>query len=327
MTVPAVEVERIAVLAESVLDQVERAVIGKRQTLELVLMAILANGHILIEDLPGLAKTLVARSFAAATDLEFARVQFTPDLMPMDITGSFVLDADTGRPGFRPGPVFCNLLLADEINRAPAKTQAALLEAMQEHQVTADGVTRPLGPPFLVIATQNPIEYEGTYPLPEAQIDRFLIRARIGYPDRDPEWEMLDRRARRGTDDVDIEVVVDRSALLQMQSAIEEVHLSEPVGRYIVDLVAATRASGRVRVGSSPRGSLALMKLARARAALSGRGFVLPDDVQEVAIPALAHRLIIKPEFWAQELSEEKVIQDVLEQVPSPPAAPNAFQP
>ncbi len=196
MTAPAVEAERFAVLADAVLDQVERAVIGKRQTLELVLMAILANGHVLIEDLPGLAKTLVARSFAAATDLEFARVQFTPDLMPMDITGSFVLDPDTGRPGFRPGPVFSNLLLADEINRAPAKTQAALLEAMQEHQVTVDGVTRPLGPPFLVIATQNPIEYEGTYPLPEAQIDRFLIRARIGYPDRGPEWEMLDRRAR-----------------------------------------------------------------------------------------------------------------------------------
>jgi MoxR-like ATPase len=322
-----VEVERIATLAESILDQVERAVIGKRHALELVLMSMLANGHVLIEDLPGLAKTLVARSFAAATDLQFARVQFTPDLMPMDITGSFVLDPESGRPGFRPGPVFSNLLLGDEINRAPAKTQAALLEAMQERQVTVDGVTRPLEPPFLVIATQNPIEYEGTYPLPEAQIDRFLVRVRIGYPGPDPEWEMLDRRARRGSDEVDIEVVVDRPALLEMQAVVEEVHLSEPVGRYIVDLVAATRSSGRVRVGSSPRGSLALMKLARARAALSGRAFVTPDDVQEVAVPALAHRLILRPEFWAQELSEEKVVEDVLEQVPSPPAAPSAFQP
>jgi MoxR-like ATPase len=314
-------------LASAILDQVERAVHGKRKELELVLMAILADGHILIEDLPGLAKTLVARSFAAATDLQFARVQFTPDLMPMDITGSYVLDRDTGLPGFRAGPVFCNVLLADEINRAPAKTQAALLEAMQERQVTADGVTRPLGPPFLVIATQNPIEYEGTYPLPEAQIDRFLIRARLGYPGADAEWEMLHRRAERGTDEVQLDVVVDRATFIAMQNVVEDVHVSEPVGRYIIKLVAATRSSGRVRVGSSPRGSLALMKMARVRAALSGRGFVLPDDVQDVALPALAHRLILRPEFWAQDLSEEHVIEEVLEQVPSPPATPSAHSP
>ncbi|MEX1126305.1 MAG: MoxR family ATPase [Acidimicrobiia bacterium] len=323
MSLPAVDAERVGVLAGSILDEVEKAVYGKRQALELVLMAILADGHILIEDLPGLAKTLVARSFAAATDLDFARVQFTPDLMPMDITGSLVLDPGTGLPGFRPGPVFSNLLLADEINRAPAKTQAALLEAMQERQVTSDGVTRPLGPPFLVIATQNPIEYEGTYPLPEAQIDRFLIRARLGYPAPDAEWEMLDRRAKRGTDEIGLDVVVDRTTLMGMQKVVEEVHVSESVGRYIVELVAATRSSGRVRVGSSPRGSLAVMKLARAKAALSGRGFVLPDDVQEVAVPALAHRLILRPEFWAQDLSEERVIEEVLEQVPSPPAIPS----
>jgi MoxR-like ATPase len=317
----------IGALAKSILDEVERAVHGKRRELELILMAILADGHILIEDLPGLAKTLVARSFAAATSLQFSRVQFTPDLMPMDITGSFVLDPATGLPGFRPGPVFANVLLADEINRAPAKTQAALLEAMQERQVTADGVTRPLGPPFLVIATQNPIEYEGTYPLPEAQIDRFLIRARLGYPKPDAEWEMLRRRAERGTDEVELDVVVDRETLMGMQKVVEEIHVSEPVGKYIVQLVAATRSSGRVRVGSSPRGSLAVMKLARARAALSGRGFVLPDDVQDVAVPALAHRLILRPEFWAQDLSEERVIEEVLEQVPSPPATPSVHSP
>ncbi|MDP9495668.1 MAG: MoxR family ATPase [Actinomycetota bacterium] len=327
MSLPLVDAGAVGQLAGSILDEVEKAVYGKRHALELMLLAILADGHILIEDLPGLAKTLVARSFAAATDLDFARVQFTPDLMPMDITGSLVLDPGTGLPGFRPGPVFSNLLLADEINRAPAKTQAALLEAMQERQVTADGVTRPLGPPFLVIATQNPIEYEGTYPLPEAQIDRFLMRARIGYPMPDAEWEMLDRRAKRGTDDVELKVVVDRTTLMAMQTVVEEVHVSESVGRYIVELVAATRSSGRVRVGSSPRGSLAVMKLARAKAALAGRGFVLPDDVQEVAVPALAHRLILRPEFWAQDLSEERVIEEVLEQVPSPPAIPSAHMP
>jgi MoxR-like ATPase len=327
VSAPQVDAGTVGQLAGSILDEVEKAVYGKRQALELVLLAILADGHILIEDLPGLAKTLVARSFAAATDLDFSRVQFTPDLMPMDITGSFVLDPVTGLPGFRPGPVFSNLLLADEINRAPAKTQAALLEAMQERQVTADGVTRPLGPPFLVIATQNPIEYEGTYPLPEAQIDRFLIRARLGYPSPDSEWEMLDKRAKRGVDEVELGVIVDRSTLMGMQRVVEEVHVSESVGRYIVQLVAATRVSGRVRVGSSPRGSLAVMKLARAKAALSGRGFVLPDDVQEVAVPALAHRLILRPEFWAQDLSEERVIEEVLEQVPSPPAVPSVHSP
>jgi MoxR-like ATPase len=247
--------------------------------------------------------------------------------MPMDITGSLVMSPENGRPEFRPGPVFANLLLADEINRAPAKTQAALLEAMQERQVTADGVTRPLAPPFLVVATQNPIEYEGTYPLPEAQIDRFLVRVRLGYPTADSEWEILESRANRGTDEVELEVVLGRGTLIEMQAVVEKVHVSEAVGRYIVDLVAATRASGRVRVGSSPRGSLALMKLARARATLKGRGYVLPDDVQHVAVPALAHRLILRPEFWAQDLSEERVVEEVLAQVPTPPALPSEHMP
>jgi MoxR-like ATPase len=327
VTAPSIDATRARELAGSLLDEVERAVVGKREALELVLMALLANGHVLIEDLPGLAKTLLARSFAAAADLEFSRVQFTPDLMPMDITGSMVMSPETGRPEFRPGPVFTNLLLADEINRAPAKTQAALLEAMQERQVTADGMTRSLGSPFLVIATQNPIEYEGTYPLPEAQIDRFLVRARIGYPSRESEWEILESRAKRGADEVDLDVILDRPTLLAMQGLVEQVHVSESVGKYIVDLVAATRTSGMVRVGSSPRGSLALMKLARARAALAGRSFVLPDDVQEMAIPALAHRLILRPEYWARDLSEEKVVEEVLDQVPTPPTRPTDHMP
>jgi len=322
-----VDAVRVGDLTKALLDEVEKAVVGKRRSLELVLMALLANGHVLIEDLPGLAKTLLARSFASAADLGFSRVQFTPDLMPMDITGSLVMSPESGRPEFRPGPVFTNLLLADEINRAPAKTQAALLEAMQERQVTADGVTRALGPPFLVIATQNPIEYEGTYPLPEAQIDRFLARVRLGYPSRQAEWEILEGRARRGADDVILDVVLDRSTLLEMQAVVEQVHVSESVGKYIVDLVSATRTSGRVRVGASPRGSLALMKLARARAAMEGRAFVLPDDVQEVAIPGLAHRLILRPEFWAQDLSEERVVEEVLSEVPTPPARPTDHMP
>jgi len=322
-----VDAVRVGDLTKALLDEVEKAVVGKRRSLELVLMALLANGHVLIEDLPGLAKTLLARSFASAADLGFSRVQFTPDLMPMDITGSLVMSPESGRPEFRPGPVFTNLLLADEINRAPAKTQAALLEAMQERQVTADGVTRALGPPFLVIATQNPIEYEGTYPLPEAQIDRFLARVRLGYPSRQAEWEILEGRARRGADDVILDVVLDRSTLLEMQAVVEQVHVSESVGKYIVDLVSATRTSGRVRVGASPRGSLALMKLARARAAMEGRAFVLPDDVQEVAIPGLAHRLILRPEFWVQDLSEERVVEEVLSEVPTPPARPTDHMP
>lgn len=321
------EIAGVGELSVALLDEVEKAVIGKREVLELILTSILANGHILIEDLPGLAKTLLARSFAAAAGLDFNRVQFTPDLMPMDITGSLVLDPDTGRPEFRHGPVFANLLLADEVNRAPAKTQAALLEAMQERQVTTDGVSRRLGPPFLVIATQNPIEYEGTYPLPEAQVDRFMVRARLGYPSRESEWDVLHQRALRGSDEVDLDVVIDRQTLLAMQSLVEKVHVSESVGKYMVDLAAATRASGRVRVGSSPRGSLALMKLSRARAAMAGRSFVLPDDVQEVAVAALAHRLILRPEFWAQDLSEERVVEECLAQVPAPPAHPTDHMP
>ncbi|HLX19254.1 MAG TPA: MoxR family ATPase [Gaiellaceae bacterium] len=306
--------------ATRILDEVERAVVGKRDALELILLAVLADGHVLLEDFPGLAKTLTARSFARATSLEFSRIQFTPDLMPSDVTGSSIFDQGRAAFEFQPGPIFTNLLLADEINRAPPKTQAALLEAMQERQVTSEGETRVLAPPFLVLATQNPIEYEGTYPLPEAQLDRFLIRAGIGYPSRDDEIEMLGRRITRGEDEVELSPVVDAPTLLDMQGSLERVHVSEAIEGYIVDLVVATRDSKRLAVGASPRGSLALLKLSRAKAALAGRDFVVPEDVKDVAVPALAHRLTLRPELWVQRIRGEDVVREALESVPTPPA-------
>jgi MoxR-like ATPase len=311
----------LTVLAEraaAVLDEVEQAVVGKRDRLELVLAGLLADGHVLLEDVPGLAKTLAARSFSEATGLRFTRVQFTPDLLPSDVTGSSIWNQRDSEFSFRAGPIFTNILLADEINRAPPKTQAALLEAMQERQVSTDGETRVLEPPFLVLATQNPIEYEGTYPLPEAQLDRFLLRTGFGYPTADAEWEMLERRLERGVDEVELRAVVDRETLLAMQRAVEGVHVDESVGRYVVDLVAATRESPSVSVGSSPRGSLALVKLSRCRAALDARDFVTPDDVKSVAIPALAHRLVLRPELWVQRRSGEDVVREILDQVRTP---------
>jgi MoxR-like ATPase len=315
-----VTIEQLAARGEEILAELERAVVGKREALELVLLGVLADGHVLIEDFPGLAKTLIARSFAQVTSMRFTRVQFTPDLMPGDVTGSSIFDQRTSDFEFRPGPIFTNLLLADEINRAPPKTQAALLEAMQEHQVTIEGTTHRLERPFLVLATQNPIEYEGTYPLPEAQLDRFLLRLRVGYPARDDEWTILERRLERGADEVELSPVVDRATLLQMQGAVEDVHVSDSLGRYIIDLVAATRASNRLQVGASPRGALALLKLARCRAALQGRDFATPDDVKSVAVPALGHRLTLKPELWVQRISGDDVIRETLEQVPTPSA-------
>ena len=303
-----------------ILDEVERAVVGKREALELVLLGLLADGHVLIEDYPGLAKTLIARSFAQTLSLHFQRIQFTPDLMPSDVTGSSIFDQRRGDFEFRPGPIFAHLLLADEINRAPPKTQAALLEAMQEQQVTIEGETRRLDAPFIVLATQNPIEYEGTYPLPEAQLDRFLIRLGIGYPTREHELEMLDRRLDRGADELELSAVVDGPALIAMQRALESVHVADSIEGYIVDLVAETRASRRLAVGASPRGSLALLKLARAKAALGGRDFVVPEDVKSVAIPALAHRLTLRPELWVQRVRGEDVVAEALETVPTPPA-------
>jgi len=311
-------VEEVAARAQRVLDEIERAVIGKRSALELALCAMLADGHVLIEDYPGLAKTLIARSFATVTGTRFSRVQFTPDLMPSDVTGSSIFNQLTSRFEFRPGPVFTNVLLADEINRAPPKTQAALLEAMQERQVTTDDATRPLERPFLVLATQNPIEYEGTYPLPEAQLDRFLIRMRVGYPAPADELDMLQRRLERREDEPELRPVVDREEFLTMQRAVEDVHVSEAVGRYIVELVSATRESPSVQVGASPRGTLALMKLARAKAGLDGRDFVVPDDVKAVAVPALAHRLALRPELWVQRVQAEDVVRECLNAVPVP---------
>jgi MoxR-like ATPase len=306
--------------ANRVLDEVERAIIGKRDALELILLALLSDGHVLLEDYPGLAKTLIARSFAQATSLHFARIQFTPDLMPSDVTGSSIFDQRQSEFTFMPGPIFTNLLLADEINRAPPKTQAALLEAMQERQVTTEGETRQLPPPFAVLATQNPIEYEGTYPLPEAQLDRFLIRIGVGYPSREHEIEMLSRRLARGEDEVQLSPVVDAATLVEMQRSLEQVHVAESIEGYIVDLVAATRTSRRLAVGASPRGSLALLKLSRAKAALAGRDFVVPEDVKAVAVPALAHRLTLRPELWVQRVRGEDVVAEALEAVPTPPA-------
>jgi MoxR-like ATPase len=308
----------VAQRAVGILDEVERAVVGKRPALELALCALLADGHVLIEDYPGLAKTLIARSFATATGMSFSRVQFTPDLMPSDVTGASIFNQRTTQFEFRPGPVFTNVLLADEINRAPPKTQAALLEAMQERQVTTEDRTRPLERPFLVLATQNPIEYEGTYPLPEAQLDRFLIRMRVGYPSPDDEWRMLERRLERADDDVELRPVVSREELIAMQRAVEQVHVSETVGRYIVTLIGGTRDSASVQVGASPRGTLAVMKLSRVKALLDARDFVVPDDVKAVAVPALAHRLALRPELWVQRIQSEDVVRECLSSVPVP---------
>jgi MoxR-like ATPase len=311
-------ISELTAQAESILVEVERAVVGKREALELVLLGILADGHVLLEDFPGLAKTLIARSFAQVTGMTFSRVQFTPDLMPADVTGSSIYNQQRSDFEFRPGPIFANILLSDEINRAPPKTQAALLEAMQERQVTIEGETRPLEPPFIVLATQNPIEYEGTYPLPEAQLDRFMLRIGVGYPSRDHEWEMLERRIERAEDEVELYQVVNRESVLEMQRAVEQVHVEESLGYYIVDLTVATRSASGVQVGASPRGSLALLKLARCRAALSGRDYATPDDVKEVAVPALAHRLALRPELWVERRRSDDIVRDLLEQVPTP---------
>jgi MoxR-like ATPase len=316
----AAATDDVAQLSERMLVEVERAVIGKREALELVLLGLLADGHVLIEDFPGLAKTLIARSFAQVAELGTARVQFTPDLMPSDITGSSIYNQRTADFEFRPGPIFTNLLLADEINRAPPKTQAALLEGMQERQVTVDGTTYSLARPFLVLATQNPIEYEGTYPLPEAQLDRFLLRIGVGYPSRDDEWKVLEQRQERKSDEIELDPVIDAPTLTALQRAIEDVHVSESVGLYIVDLVTATRAHAHVQIGASPRGSLAVLKLARCKAAVAGRSFATPDDVKAVAVAALAHRLMLRPEVWVQRIRREAVVQDCLESVPTPAA-------
>jgi MoxR-like ATPase len=308
-------------LAGRVLDAVGTVIVGKRDALELVLAGVLAGGHVLLEDLPGLGKTLTARSLAQALGLGFRRLQFTPDLLPADVTGSFLYDQRSHDFTFRAGPIFTNFLLADEINRTPPKTQAALLEAMQEKQVTVEGTTYVLEQPFHVLATANPIEHEGTYPLPEAQLDRFLVRVSFGYPSRDEEWGVLQRRIARRQEETYLDPVVDPATLIAMQRAVEEVTVEDSVGRYIVDLATATREHASVLVGASPRGSLALMLMARAVAAMGGRDFVIPEDVKRVAIAALAHRVTLRPEMWLRRVDSSHVVANVLANVPAPATA------
>src|SRR5487761_225660 len=308
----------VAHACEAILTEVERVIVGKREALELLLVGVLASGHVLLEDYPGLAKTLIARLLAQVMGLEFRRVQFTPDLLPSDITGSAIYDQASAGFIFQPGPIFTNLLLGDEINRTPPKTQAALLEAMQERQVTVDGVTHELTPPFIVLATQNPIEYEGTYPLPEAQLDRFLLRIGVGYPSRDQEVEILRRRMERRSDEARLHPGVDRATLLRLQGAVEDVHVDPGLTAYIVELVAATRARPDVQVGASPRGSLDVLAAGRAMAALRGRDFVVPEDVKGVAVAALGHRLSLRPELWVRGMRGDDVVRACLDQVPTP---------
>ena len=320
MTVPDTDLDRLrtAELAGAVLDRVGEAVVGKRDRLELVLAALLAGGHVLLEDLPGLGKTLAARSFAQALGLSFRRVQFTPDLVPADVTGSFIYDQKRADFDFRPGPLFAGLVLADEINRTPPKTQSALLEAMQERQVTVEGRTFPLPDPFCVLATANPVEYEGTYPLPEAQLDRFLLRISFGYPEPEEEWQVLTRRLARQQEDLELAPVVDAATLRGMRRAVETVAVEDTVSRYCVTLAAATRNRPELQVGASPRGALALVLAARALAVLRGRDYVVPEDVKAVGVAALAHRLSLRPETWMQRVSSEEVARAVLEEVPVP---------
>jgi MoxR-like ATPase len=315
---PALELDEVSRLAGQVLDEVEIAVVGKREPLTLVLAAILAGGHVLLEDFPGLGKTLAARSFAQTLGLEFARAQFTPDLLPADLTGSFVYDQRTSEFSFRRGPLFTGLLLADEINRTPPRTQAALLEAMQEHQITVEGETFVLARPFHVLATANPVEYEGTYPLPEAQLDRFMMRTSFGYPSADEEWDVLQRRMRRGGEDQTLRQVADAATLLAMQDAVERVTVDESVGRYCVALTTATRAHPHVLMGASPRGALGLLLAARSYAVIAGRDYVTPEDVKGVAQPVLAHRITVKPEMWMSQVTGHTVVEAVLASVPTP---------
>jgi len=319
---PALPLPEVWVIAEAVLDRVEQAVVGKRAPLTLILAGILAGGHVLVEDFPGLGKTLAARSFAQTLGLPFRRLQFTPDLLPADVTGSFVYDQMRSDFVFRAGPLFTGLLLADEINRTPPKTQAALLEAMQERQVTVEGTTFGLPAPFHVIATANPIEYEGTYPLPEAQLDRFLLRVSFGYPGRLHEVDVLRRRVARRQEAIGLEPLLDGARLLQVQQAVERVAVEETVAAYCVDLAVGTRGHPQVLVGASPRGALALMLVARAYAVLHGRDFVTPEDVKAIAVAALAHRLTLRPELWMRRVSPEDVVGAVLNEVPAPPTVP-----
>jgi MoxR-like ATPase len=310
--------ERYGESIRKVIAEVKKAIVGKDEVLMNMMYVILSDGHVLIEDNPGLAKTLMAKSFAAALGLDFKRVQFTPDLLPADITGAYIYDRKTGEFRIMKGPVFTNILLADEINRAPPKTQSALLESMQERQVTIEGETYSIERPFLVIATQNPIEQEGTYPLPEAQVDRFLAKISMGYPNREAEVEILRRRIQRKKDDVEIETVLSMEELVEIQRATEEVFVEDTLLHYITDLTRETRRHKQVEVGASPRGSIAILKLSRARALCHGRDYVTPEDIKAVAPMALRHRIVMKPESWIRGVRSDDVIRDVLSKVPVP---------
>jgi MoxR-like ATPase len=314
------KVEEAGERCQQVVAQVKKAIVGKDPVLEKVMLAVLANSHILFEDYPGLAKTLLARSFAMSMGCNFSRIQFTPDLLPSDITGTYVYNVKNSEFDLRRGPIFTNVLLADEINRAPPKTQAALLEAMQERQTTLDGKTHTLTDPFIVFATQNPIEYEGVYPLPEAQLDRFLVRLQLGYPSRAEEVEILKRRMQRGQEDVQLDPVANVETILDLQKTVESIHVDDDVLGYVTDIVQSTRAQRQVEVGASPRGSLAIFKLARARAVFHGRDYVIPDDVKEVAAQALVHRMIMKAESWVKGLNPRQIIDEILKTVPVPKA-------
>jgi MoxR-like ATPase len=313
-----ITIENVGPLSERVISEVERAIVGKHELLGDIMAAVLADGHILLEDFPGLGKTMLAKSFATALGLAFKRIQFTPDLLPGDITGGYVYSRANDCFEMRPGPIFANIILADEINRASPKTQSALLEAMQEHQVTLEGETMMLPSPFIVLATQNPIEYEGTFPLPEAQLDRFMVKLAVGYPSPDEEQEILRRRRERQTDEVALEQVADAETVLAMRQAVETVHVESDLERYIVGLVNETRLNRQVTVGASPRGSLALLKLARARAAAEGRRYVIPDDIKRFAESALAHRLILEPDLWMRRGAAAEIIANALDTVPVP---------
>lgn len=316
------EIKEVSATCSRIIDEVEQAVIGKRDILDQIMAAILAGGHILLEDYPGLAKTLIANSFARTLGLAFKRIQFTPDLLPSDITGSYIFNRSSNQFELHKGPVFSNIILADEINRASPKTQSALLEAMQEQQVTLEGETMTLPQPFIVIATQNPIEYEGTFPLPEAQLDRFLVKLAVGYPSLAEEQEILRRRRERKQDNFNLKQVIQMEELLAMRQALEEIFVEPDLERYIAQIVHETRQDQRTLVGASPRGSLALLKLARAQAALSGRSFILPDDIKAYILPALRHRLILKPDYWMKKSTANDVLASAAAQIPVPVIEP-----
>jgi len=322
LTAPIRTTGQTAQACTAILDELERAVVGRRRTLELVLIGILAGGHVLLEDLPGLGKTLIARSFARVLGLDFARIQFTPDLLPSDVVGAPLYDQRSAEMVFRPGPVFTQLLLADEINRTPPKTQAALLEAMGEGQVSVDGLTRRLPEPFIVLATDNPIEYEGTYELPEAQLDRFLMRLRLGYLTTGDETAMLRRRVDRAAEYVELSPVTGPDGVMAMRESLEHVEVTPDLLDYIVAIVTATRKDAQIQIGASPRGGLALVQLARGQALLANRDYVVPDDIKQVAVPALAHRVTLRPELWVRQVSSDEVVAKLLAAVPTPRTDP-----